>query len=312
MNVSDNLTYAGLFGYLKNATIKNLNITDSSIVITKTDASAGALAGCASGCTIQNCHNNRTSVTANKKTTNNYGIGGLCGWISSTSIQNCSNSGSINGYRYVGGIFGHASSTTEITSCVNSGNVTSINLGAGGIGGYDSGSSLGSTITYCQNSGTIQGLYDVGGILGMSKSAQIQKCSNTGNVVGSNSVNSNQLLYLGAGGICGYADTSGSTKIEDCYNVGSVTAALKAGGILGRQDGNMGSKNVKISNCHNYGNISTTSEDINNYVGAVVGYGSNTTVENCYYLDKSAKNAKNEPMLGYSNSKTNVINQNAV
>lgn len=312
LTISSSENSVGLFGYVTGATLKNLTIKDSSVTTRKSSTNIGALVGSAYGCTIENCHNVDTSVTRNANDTSNVGVGGLVGNAGTmgsgsnarqTSISNCTNSGTISGHRYVGGIVG-STGNVMIKSCSNSGSVTGTDFAAGGILGKENGS--GANITGCANTGRISAQYGVGGIIGDSMTAKISCCMNAGTIESTGDPG-NQLLYCGAGGICGGASSDkGGLEITNSYNTGTVKSAEKAGGILGKQ-ADPGYASNKITNCHNYGNVSTRGN--RGYVGAIVGCGTNTTVTNCYYLTGSAKKANSTTAYGYSTNSTLTINQ---
>ena len=70
-----------------------------------------------------------------------------------------------------------------------------------------------------------------------------------------NSRNLGVIAGINVGGIVGYGEFI--EKIEDCFNVGSINATNKAGGIIYAYNGRfeeMG-KTFTISNCHNYAEI---------------------------------------------------------
>ena len=73
------------------------------------------------------------------------------------------------------------------------------------------------------------------------------------------------------GGIAG--EQTGT--VACCYNLGSIQQAYYAGGIAGKSTG-------LIQNCFNVGTIDSAS---NKAIVGYKGYGSNSRVENCYYLD---------------------------
>ncbi len=161
-NINSNNNYVlGLFGYLKNATIKNLGISGT---ITGTASNVGGICGIAENLTvISNCYN-EANISSTCTFTNldsaplNVRVGGICGG-SGTSV----------------------SDNVTITDCYNTGNISSIgttiystvypNGIAGGICGMVSGYSM----NRCYNVGNITArgkrpIYDtyyrVSGILG--------------------------------------------------------------------------------------------------------------------------------------------------
>ncbi len=217
----------GLFGAAKNATIKNLGITDSYI---KARCNVGAIVGFADICDIENCYNT-SSVFGYRY------AGGLVGRIDlnsddphfTTVFKKCYNTGNVIGINdpldpsvngtHTGGILGggwifHA----KFVDCYNAGNIKGCNF-VGGIAG-DNGVGYRDLVVMnrCYNTGNITGTQDVGGIMGRGAIC-IENCYNTGNVSGKTLV----------GGISG--ETPFSTK--NCYNTGKVTGELMTGGIIG-------------------------------------------------------------------------------
>ena len=285
--------YQGLFGYVKNGTIKNLTVEGS--VKTSSNQAAG-IVGYGYPVTIENC-TNEVAVTSTAK----GNIGGVVGVAGSgSSLKNCKNKAAIKGCGdYVGGIAASGSSVT-IENCLNSGDIVntgepkSYNYCTGGITG---GVSSNSTITLCGNTGTVSStLKRAGGIVG-SLGGTVTKCFNTGDITG----------IFALGGIVGSINAKGA-KVEDCYNLGDVacitptkefgdTNAKGVGGVVG--DATSASYTVTLTNCYNAGNVTntaTTPTDIT--VGGVIGSSvvksssSETknviTADNCYYLAPNA------------------------
>lgn len=133
LNVSETM-YAGFFGLLENATVKNITIQSGQI---EGVDRVGGLAGGARGTTIiENCHNAATvnSIPASSGSATSCNTGGVIGATieSSTSIsltmKQCSNRGNVNGYREAGGILGdgnvNSGSSITIENCWNLGNIT--------------------------------------------------------------------------------------------------------------------------------------------------------------------------------------------
>ena len=106
----------------------------------------------------------------------------------------------------------------------------------------------------------------IGGIAGKS-SGTIAYCFNGAALIRGHK----KTNYGFFGGIAG--EQTGT--VESCYNLGSIQQAYYAGGIAGKSTG-------RIQNCFNAGSIASTS---NKAIAGYKGYGSNSKVENCYYLD---------------------------
>ena len=85
----------------------------------------------------------------------------------------------------------------------------------GGVCGENQG-----TVTNCYNSGSVTGVYRVGGLCGDNYYGTQNNCYNTGSVSGNRYV----------GGVCG--DNYGGT-MTNCYYTGSVTGSYYVGGLCG-------------------------------------------------------------------------------
>ena len=313
---SDSTVYAGLFGYVKNCTIRNLGMVDTCIEGTSTsddnNAYAGGIVGSAYNSTITNCYNTgNVTATATSTYSSSYAYaGGIVGYTSGSTINDCYNTGSVTATAsssssyadvYAGGVVGYTYNST-ITNCYNTGSVTATSIStsssshayayAGGIVGRASSS---TTITDCYNTGSVTATASssssyanayVGGIVGRAYggTTNIIGCYNTGSVTVSATSGS---CY--AGGIVGDAY---STTITDCYNTGSVTATsistsssshayAYAGGIVG-----CAYEGTTITNCNNTGSVTATASCSSSYayayVGGIVGETESSTITDCY------------------------------
>jgi len=285
--ITGNITYAGLFGYASNATIKNVGMEKSLLHLS---SSAGRICGVADGTTINNCYNTVVSNTWQQS------AGGICGIArNGTTISNCYNKGSviINSLgSYVGGICSEASDTT-ISNCFNTGAITAnLQTSAGGICGY---ASNGTTLSNCYNTGDVYSMASAGGICGAADGVIIRNCYNTGSVgpiastggicgIASGTIISNcyntgttSTSLPSAGGICG--DAGNGTTIRNCYGTGAVTSSI-VGGILGTNLET--SSNIVIEDCSSYSNL--TGETVGGIIGSVAFY-STVTIDSCVSYD---------------------------
>lgn len=237
LKVETNGTYAGLFGRIVGATVKNLNVKGtlvSSTVAGKTVYSGGIVA---------------------------YGIDG-------TKIINCTAEVDLVAGTTAGGVVGRMQNTDannpwgEITACFFRGRVESVstkNCFAGGITGV-----AGATvIKYCGNYGTIVGcgattMSLAGGIMGCQGAenitCHIYNCFNLGDV---SVVSTANATY--AGGIVGRAahiqDYVNAANIVSCFNANkNIVVYDESGNVMA--DGKMGSLVghiryiASISNCY--------------------------------------------------------------
>ena len=152
----------GLFGYTKNAAIRNLTVT--GFVLDNCD-DCGGIAGWVDGGRIENC-GNQCNI---KSTWDNFMIGGIVGRSYSASVIGCYNTGKINAEERAGGggIVGDANDSTIISDCYNAGAVSGLGY-TGGIVGISSRSALDKKapeISNCYSIGTVTGVGDVGSIV---------------------------------------------------------------------------------------------------------------------------------------------------
>ena len=298
LTINNAKTYQALFSYVKGGTIQDLTVKGSVKTSTKSSSYAAGIVSYGNPVTIKNC-TNEVDVTASAK---GYAAGVCAYVINGSKLESCTNKGMVSGYGdYVGGVAGTVTgSTTTITGCFNHGVVT--NTGkpssyAYSTGGIAGGISTGVTVERCGNTGNITStLKRTGGIAG-SAGGTINACFNTGTITG---------IY-GVGGITGDSGTS-DAKVTGCYNTGDVkgvspsasfkdTNAKGIGGIIGGVGGT--SYKASVSGCYNMGTVSNASTLTDITVGGIVGCsaaktysGTATenlmTVTNCWYLDTTA------------------------
>lgn len=197
--------FAGLFGKIDSATVRNVTIGDGSTVTAHYTGSSGPIGyggvvgDASSSNTIENCHSSASiAVTFSNDSLYAY-AGGVVGYLEKGIVKNCSNSGAVGG-----------------TSVV-----------AGGVAG-GSGNMSAGTIQNCWNTGniTVNGSWSyAGGIVGDNycSSSKVENCYNTGNIQG-------YSCYAGVA-------ASNSGVIENCYSAGVVAAPsnnrMPVGGLIG-------------------------------------------------------------------------------
>ena len=300
--INRNEKFNGIFGNcnsVKNLTIKNSYIEGLNCT--------GGIAGAVRKGTVENCHNNNTTVVLKKG--DNMTVGGIVSQCTGEKIEKCTNTGKIisyatatTGFTQIAGIAG-VSVNTDYIECINYGDI-SIEVEetefsklknwpayVGGICGGDNINIEGKGIIRdCHNEGKIKGVYSVGGIIGSSYiGANIQNCSNIGNVEG----------YCFIGGIVGqFGNTENKlsySNLSECYNSGDIIAKdlsdMEAGGIIGTIR-NRGREDV-ITKCYSKGNIINAKEKC----GAIIGYDENTEpkakLSELYYLNSVGVGAMN-------------------
>ena len=298
-------SYLGLFGYIYDdeAEIKNLDIENFSIKGGVRSRHIGAIAGLARGCNITNCTVNgsasgyefvggiagecdgriETCSSAGQVTVDEAGGGGIAGKNTGTVI-NCQSASEVLGGFRVGGIVGQIF-RGNVVNCNSTGNIYG-SLCGGIVGHIDRG----GAISKCSFSGTLSGIYEVGGVVGYSEYGIIEDSysvspvaakGNAGGLVGklkkgeiSNcyATGSVTVEQSRAGGLVG--DFSGGT-LQHSYATGNVTGGTEhVGGIAGRF-----TSESKISNCYATGDIIGKK-----YIGGLAGTSSESTIDNCYTL----------------------------
>ena len=203
--------YAGFFGAVKDATIRNLTV-DGTI----TGADVAGIVARMDGGTVENCVN-KAAVTGTKKAA---GIVVITKGSGEATIQNCQNYGTIKstGDR-AGGIINLIELKTQVLNCTNSGSVTSeatATYGAGGVVAWTNCAAF--TISGCVNTANVTAKGAAGGIVGgvggdknADRTGTISCCKNSGGVeVVTGATNSN----MDAGGIVGWvAIESGARRV---------------------------------------------------------------------------------------------------
>lgn len=237
--------YVGFFGYLRFATINNLNINATSI---KGHDYVGSIAGYSENSKISNC---TVVITSTSGIAGNSNVGGIVGYAktgsSSYNISNCNvTSTKIDCGRITGGIVGYADDV-PISSSTMKGKID-CGISGGGIVGYAKSSKYFKleSVTYF---GDIYDLYRVVFI-----NDETEKI----------------------GGIVGTLESSNSsTTITSAYSQGKITnRGNYTGGIIGYYSGIIG----EMSNCYHFGDINGA-----DFVGGVIGGNDNVDEQTPYY-----------------------------
>ena len=251
---TNNFGQAGVFGQIKNATIKNLTVKYNN---TLTNASImGGIVASAYSSNIINCHN---KSQINNTSNSSAMVAGIVGYSYNTIITNCSNRANINVQTnddsVAGGITASDYNTT-IVLCANFNNVSS-NSGSNAYSGGISGNSS-ATSTISQNFNYVGA-----------------------NITAKTTSNSSHSY---AGGISAYGG-----NISDCFNRASVTAqAPETTGndsptsnnttkTFIKSSANLGLKEVSLNST----STTCTYKKINAYAGGISGYNTKT-IKCCY------------------------------
>jgi len=189
-------SYRGLFGYVRDGTIKNLLVTTS--LIDECGSNSGGLVGYNSGGIIINSSFKGIVLAGN---TIQY-VGGLVGYNHLGSITNSNATGYVSGSSYVGGLVGY-NNHGSITNSYATGNVD-VNGDNSSHGNYG------------------------GGLVGINDAGKITNSYATGNVSHTGSFGGNYI-----GGLVGSNETQ-FAMITNSYATGDVTGRSDVGGLVGR------------------------------------------------------------------------------
>ncbi len=203
----------GMFGYINQATIQNLGITNPTIV---GNGYVGVLIGKSENSEIINCYSSG-AVAASVEGVGNY-IGGLIGNnISSKVASSYSTIMVKGGDSIIGGLIGGNYSGSEVINCYSTGFVSNTDQYGANLGGFV-GENNNSTIKCCYSTGSVTGSHAAcGGFAGTNATnATISNCYSRGDVT--QSYSSYQLTF---GVFCG-DNYWNAAIIENCYSTGSV------------------------------------------------------------------------------------------
>ncbi len=219
-------SYVGLFGYVSNAEIKNIGVTDVYIVGRHY---VGGLIGSCSNSSFSSVSNSYAMGTV----TGNFNVGGLIG-RSHGSVSNSYATGAVTGTGgEVGGLIGNSQGT--VSNSYATGAVTG--WGNGDVGGLIGQLDYSSFVSNSYAMGAVTGTGgEVGGLIGNSEGF-VSNSYAMGAVTGTGSGNS-------AGGLVGYSEGS----VSNSYATGAVTGGTNGnvGGLIGEFSGSVSGKNYFV------------------------------------------------------------------
>ncbi len=318
-------TPTGLFGEVTGATIKNLNITGGTVLVTSTSQLyTGGLAGRATDSTISDITfegsvSSKASASFTETNTSYTGAssvtGGIVGFAKNSAISNVTFSGLVNTTvgQYVAGIVAalEGGSVTNGKFAKGSTITTKMNH-VGGVAGfmcYD------AEIRNCTVEGTLQSTNGYfGGVVGRMQSGVVSGCLVSSYSMVESFKDNQTTSYQGTGGIVGILQTisNDGTKAQieknACY--ADVFGNAYVGGIIGVVNCSSNTAiAVEIKECLFEGNISCAYKNTYNYglSGGITGCcnqsaskGGQTTVTDCVALiDGFTFNATAATSAGY-------------
>lgn len=280
---------SGVFGYICEASVKNLTVANRSN--TGSFNRVGGVVGYADSSEIDDCH-----ITGGELTASANMLGGIVAEMKGGSVKNCSASEVVltQSANYAAAIVAYAHDKASIKFCKALGG-TKVNCvnHAGAIAGEFNG----DTIIACLVEGAkISGKQNIGGLVGWFDAGTMEGCTVSGatEITGSGD---------GVGGLIGRAISKGGADnwIDGCTVTGgtSVKGTYSLGGLVGYAypdaDGNLYIINSGVVNASIHGTLCDTGGDpakgdcMN---GGILGWarlkdsGSKAWIVNCYsYLD---------------------------
>ena len=253
VTISTSTDNTGVFGYIQNATVKNLTVKGS---VESSGMYTAGIAGQMDGSSkISGCTN---MATINNTNDSNAYAAGIVGRARGASeIVLCANEGEITATKaFAAGIVGDMTGT--IDKCVNKNTVT----GGANTGGIAGALRASSTIRRCYSSKSkeIKGTNRVGGIVGYQVAGTVANCFSNSNVT----ITANTADY-GAGGLVGilggllFNSATGDITVKcsaSCTDKNK--AVVNVGGLVGRQTGGtiqnvyspLYAKDIKIGTIH--------------------------------------------------------------
>ena len=291
-----NSNNVGLFGVTDGASIKNLLLSGGS---STGENNIGSIVGLAKNTTVEN-------VISSSNVTGKENVGGIVGnAINNTNggtYSGLANTGNIKGETNVGGIIGSITGGKIINS-KNIGHIEGLGNDSHNIGGIVGLAKEKNYLQGVQNSLTIIGGYNVGGIVGSGENITIDQAENNGNVTATG-YTQEEYYYHGAGGQNGL-------KHEKVHvaNVGGIIGNLKDGKITNvlNEKGNVQSSLTdKLDNPQN--NNDKKDWHIAGNVGGIAGRTENVSIENAINKENHVNGAHNiGGIAGYMTGKSNII-----
>jgi hypothetical protein len=265
-----NIGRTGLFGYILNATVKNLGVENINI---KAGCFVGGIVGNCEDSNIINCYSTG-SISNNYPSQYNNGVGGIIGRCVNSIILSCNSTCvvSINSSvpACAGGIVAY-SYWSEVLNCNSSALVNSISTSSSIVGGVVGENSSG-IVSNCSSTGSVSNIANscyAGGVVGTNAYGSVSNCFSLGTVIGADNGSSLSTVY--SGGVVG--NSFGGGKISNCYSTGSVSGK----GFWGFVGGIVGQNSPNVSNC-----MALCPDLVGSYIasanffGRIVGDGGNT------------------------------------
>ena len=238
--------------YSKTLSVDNIQFTDASSKQITAKTAAGLLVGYNAPTAVINAQSSSANYKLTSVKIENTPYAGVYAGINAGKITNKKLETQLNGGSKLTDLNGNDYSVNALfktANCTNSGLIAGKNVGV-------------IDCIYCNGENTSvkaqieSGTYtNLGAIAGQNgdgtRKGTIQHCFNSMNIGSETSAN-----VAGMAAVLG-----GVSEIDDCINVGNITATNNAGGIAGVAGGSVQeSTSVTLSNCANLGTLATTAD----------------------------------------------------
>lgn len=331
----------GLFGFTDGAIMGNVTLIagNDGVSIQGGDTDTGAFIGHAVNTTVK-------GVNSTLKVSGKNNVGGIIGYAKddtgrtysvadaagsvqpdsrSSELSNLTNTGNVSGFSNVGGLVGYMDggklsndeeNRVQYKGSYNLGKITGIDNGSNNIGGMigkAENAIVGGTKNTLINYNTVEGGYNVGGIVGSISSTTVANASNEG-VVKANGFTVDSYIY--------HTDYTGNDwKNNDAALTGTHKAEVRAanvGGIVGSSSA--GSELKDVTNKADVSSALVTKTTENNdptgfdhyaagNVGGIVGRAEDSNITNADNVESNIRGAMNVGgIAGYFGS-TDVNNE---
>ncbi len=236
--------------------VENISISNSSV---HGRGDVGGLAGYYHDGRLRSLRSENTKITGGRNE-----IGGLVGTSRDLFMENVAlENANISGRQNVGGILGYSSGVDISAAVVSNTSIALKNDFGGMISGYNVGSSLNNSKTFSSH---IAGRSRMGGLYGYAGGTEIRNTSSYNNSI--------HAQGQGAGGLIGYATSSGGI-ISDSYASGNILhAEYNVGGLAGY------ASSLEIRRSYVSGGFFNTSYQL----GGLIGYSRRNSIKDVYVL----------------------------
>jgi prepilin-type N-terminal cleavage/methylation domain-containing protein len=220
--------YTGLFGVVSEGIIKNINLTDYTII---GQHYVGGVAGLTINTTVSN-------VTVNGDITGNYYVGGVSGYSKTSILDRIVSKSDVSGGNTVGGIIGFLYTETtpsQLNNSYSEGNVVTTNDIAGGLVGEIYGGSV--SRSFATGNVTSTGNF-IGGLVGYMYTSLADNPTLISDTYARGKVTGNSYV----GGLIGhpthtYVGTAYPYQITNSFSTGPVVSdTIDVGGSMGNEE----------------------------------------------------------------------------